>query len=204
MWSSSCAWWEVCASLFWLHLADCVLTCGPCPDLLFSPFSHLVRLMWPTLSHLHPHKQGHNTTGYQEKRGQWHDSYSSYLEMQWTQNIMGMKSTFITGQLTSLQKEKCLKWLTEMLKDIKNSIIMEGSLLISVALQSCRGRPPTLVTDITIGETAKMRRDNVGESCLPAILIAHYGMFIPFARPCVCLLTHFRAMCQHIQSHHAS
>ena len=152
-----------------------------------------------------------------------------------------------------MQKEKFLEWLTETLKDIKNGIIMKGSLLISVALQSCRGRPPTLVTDITIGETAKMRRDygtdghvemgdyillitegkhklsklsvdphwwlmayfqvyyaqkwcsdNVGESCLPAILIAHYGMFIPFARPCVCLLTHFRAMCQHIQSHHAS
>ncbi len=232
---------------------DCVLTCGPCPDLPFSPFSHLVRLTQPTLLHLHPHTQGHNMTGYQEKRGWWCNSYSSCLKMQWTQNITGTKSTFITGWLTSLQKEKFLEWLTEMLKDIKNGIIMKGSLLISMALQSCRGRLPTLVTDITKGETTKMGRDyetdghveigdyillitegkcelgelsadlhwqlmvyfqvyyaqkqcsnNIGESHLPAILIVHYGMFIPFARSHICLLTHFRAMCRHIQSHHAS
>src|SRR5258708_39092932 len=35
----------------------------------------------------------------------------------------------------------------------------------------------------------------VGESCLPAILIAYYGMFIPLARIRVCLLTHFRVVC---------
>jgi len=43
--------------------------------------------------------------------------------------------------------------------------------------------------------TQKQCSNNVGESCLPAILVAHYGMFIPFSRSHICLLTHFRAMC---------
>ncbi len=80
-WSSSRAWWEVCASLFWSHLADRVLTCVLPPDLPFSPFSHLVRLTRSTLSHLHPHTQDRNTTGYREKRSRRRDSYSSRLDV---------------------------------------------------------------------------------------------------------------------------